>query len=693
MTKLEKFSDDIIKNLNIILTDINNRITFVSDNFSSLLGYSKDEFIGHNQSKFSDNTNDGCDDFLIQMSKTGKWSDTIKITKKNGGSIYFHVDAQKLINNDIHTGYFTIYTEITNDIENLKKIETICDSKNKFLANISHEIKTPLHAINGFLSLLKIRENDNEKNHYLDIILNNTQHLIDLTDDIIDLSSVSNGDLKIIPKEFSVSDIQSTIEVFFAKSLEKNIELTTYISPQLPELMLQDIIRLKQIYTNLISNAIKFVGYDGCISIEIYHHNEKLFFIISDNGIGMSPEQCNEVFKPFTQASMDTKLFYGGTGLGLSVVKEIIELMGGEIELKSAIGQGSIFKVMTPIKIVKDTVTCGNIDIEDVYLFKSSFSNSNLDIIIKYISQFSDTKIHIECDEKNITKIKNSFILINYDDYLKYKFVIKQEITNKLIIIKKMDQIACDLENENNTTTINLPLLGSNLYNAFNTLSGNKNTKNEFGIDIDIFGNILFADDLEANRLLIKELLSPYDIKLDIVADGKDAIKLFNKSIKNDRSDYDIVFVDINMLEVDGCKVAKYIRDLEKEFCIKRTPVIALTANKYYTKDDVLVNMDAYITKPINLKLLLNTINKYTKNSNTYISVDNYKKDNKVNILKNIRDDVINGNSVNNKIKNNKEYFTSYEFELLNKFIKINGDKRKFNEIYNKIMKNIRKSY
>lgn len=583
-------------------------------------------------------------------------------------------------------------SDITTELEYSNQLKDIIKSKNDFLANLSHEIKTPLNAVNGFLTLLQLREEEKDKLDYINIIQDSTQHILDLTNDVIDFASMDNNKLEIVPREFTPKDLQSTIEIFYAKSMEKNIDFTTYISPQLPDVMLQDIVRIKQIINNLISNALKFVDIGGSIDIDLHYHKENIYFTIIDNGIGMTKEQMKKIFDPYTQASTHTKLTYGGTGLGLSVVKRIVELMGGSISIDSEEQTGSTFSVIIPTKSIKTKKFEGKLIINNISIFAPSCNHTKLNIIKKYLMHFSTANISTI---DTLDNIDQGCIIINLQDVSDINILKKLSENNKIILIKKLNEMVHEFDKSPNIVEINLPILGSKLFDALNLLINNTSTnkKNKTTLDIHIKGKLLIADDMESNRTLIKELLSKYEVELDIVNNGKEAIDKFNKSISGNKSEYDMVILDMNMPIVNGSRAAQRIREFEKQFDIIRTPIIVLTANRFNTHDDErLSNMDEYIPKPINLKHLLSTIVKYTSNIKFDNTDDNV---NRIKIIKKIRDKFMNGKKVSSLItEDTKNKFKNDEIKLLTKLSDYNlNNKREFNSTYNNLMKLIRRNY
>jgi PAS domain S-box-containing protein len=823
--KIDTLTIDILNHLNIIVTDANNNITFISDNYLNALEYTIDEVIGKNPIIFRHPTINNLPILNFVNKNGGHWNGLLKNITKSGKTIYFNADIYKDYDeNGNHIGYHSIHTDITTTITNPHKfifdnellsiifsenieyliiclsdefdenkheiikishplleligieadklveqhasfvdlispksiyyknlkllmhdlnnenplpvdiktknrdakyrvsytpfkfndkaaqlftmiditteisfsdqLQSIIKSKNEFLANLAHEIKTPLNAINGFISLLQMRETNKEKLDYIELVLESVKHVINISNDTIDFIGMDNSKIEINPREFTPKDIQSTIEIFFAKSLEKNIELTAYISPQLPEIMFQDILRLKQIITNLISNALKFVNVDGrgTIVIECHFNNDKFYFTIVDNGIGMSTEQIENIFNPFYQASKDTKMVYGGTGLGLAVVNQIIELMGGSITVESELGVGSTFSVIIPVKSVKEFQhTIGRMDIPNIYIYAPSFSNTKHEILKKYLFDFTTAKINKVAEIDTLNSITDSVILLYVCD-TDIKTILQLSKTNRIIVVKKMDMVINNFTNSSEIIEINLPILGSKIYDALNLLiSGRMEQfyKNNF-LDMTISGRILVADDQESNRLLINRLLSCYDVTIDVVCDGREAVNYFKKSIIENKSYYDLILLDVNMPILNGVDAAREIRLFEKMNNITRTTIISLTADRYTDKNDSrLVDMDEYIPKPINLKRMLYLIVKYT--TDLKLVDENLLYDEKIKKLKEIRDEFLKpNNEFKTMIDNYKKHFDGSELPII-EGLKDLTNKNEFTANYNKIMKIFRK--
>ena len=227
-------------------------------------------------------------------------------------------------------------------------------AKSEFLANMSHEIRTPLNAILGFIDLLKDKENDKEKLHYLNTIDKSSKNLLEIINDILDFSKIEKGKLSVEHLDFEpIKEFNVTKELFQAKCKEKNITLNTNFY-NLPNLLNGDILRIKQIINNLLSNSVKFTNKNKNIELNITYKNGFLTIFVKDEGIGIAKKYQDKIFNPFSQADNSTTRKYGGTGLGLTISYNLVKAMKGELKLKSELNIGSEFYFSIPLKIGKE---------------------------------------------------------------------------------------------------------------------------------------------------------------------------------------------------------------------------------------------------------------------------------------------------------------------------------------------------
>ncbi|MEA3290461.1 MAG: response regulator [Campylobacterota bacterium] len=229
-------------------------------------------------------------------------------------------------------------------------------SKSLFLANMSHEIRTPLNAIIGFVNLLIEDEKDDNKLKYLHTIENGSEHLLGLINDILDFSKIESNKLDIVHEVFTIYElVKSIVSMNEHKAEEKNISFVYDIANDVPKYLKSDFLRLKQILTNLIGNAIKFTPSNGEVKFQILLDKDKnnLLFSIQDSGIGIAPQNHDKVFELFSQAESTTTKKFGGTGLGLSISSKLVEMLGGKISLESDVGKGAKFYFNIPLKEYK----------------------------------------------------------------------------------------------------------------------------------------------------------------------------------------------------------------------------------------------------------------------------------------------------------------------------------------------------
>jgi len=249
-----------------------------------------------------------------------------------------------------------VTTEIYNEKQlkqNIDEIQKLSQIKSEFLANMSHEIRTPLNAILGFIKVMK-DEDDGKFSKYLNIIDSSSQTLLTIINDILDISKIEAGKMNIEYINFHSDEIYNTLELFEEKAHEKNIDYKIKFI-NIPEFLYSDVHRLKQIISNLISNAIKFTPENKKVEIKIEYANKKLFVEVKDEGIGIPKDRIETIFNAFSQADNSTTRKYGGTGLGLTISHKLVEMLGGELKVESQLEKGSRFYFEIPMKIGIDT--------------------------------------------------------------------------------------------------------------------------------------------------------------------------------------------------------------------------------------------------------------------------------------------------------------------------------------------------
>ncbi|WP_324172672.1 ATP-binding protein [Sulfurimonas sp.] len=510
----------------------------------------------------------------------------------------------------------------TQTLELHKQIKTVTSArdeaikaqlvKDAFIANISHEIRTPLNAILGFVSILQKQIKEEKDLNYLNIINESGKSLLTIINDILDFSKLQSGQFKIETYSIqTIDEFSNAVMLFTSKAYEKHIIYTAFIDPNISENISIDAIRVKQILSNLLSNAMKFTPNYGEVKVSITIKNSKLCISIQDSGIGISTKEQLKIFSPFEQADNSTTRNFGGTGLGLSISLNLAKLMDGDITLQSTKGEGSTFTLNLPIQVVQEkskelTNRKTFANLRFALLSISEESKSIVSLIKKYLLSFGAINI-IE-----ITKYQS-------DGYDVLFFTPEEEYNANIIDTKipavallKIDTII--LDNSSYCKPLYAPFLPNNIVQVLNQVGiKNINTPYKKDLILDINetkqykGNILVAEDNKTNQMLISLLLEDYGIKYKIVKDGMEAVKMF----KNEK--YNMVLMDENMPNLSGIEAMLEIKDYEKENSLDFTPIVALTASALDSDKErfLKAGMDGFIAKPIDTNILESELKKY----------------------------------------------------------------------------------
>ena len=523
--------------------------------------------------------------------------------------------------------YFIVNTAIENAMKLTKQAEEMNKIKSSFLANISHKIRTPLNGILGFLDLLKTTKLDEEQMEYINTISTSSNSLSEIVNNILDVSKIQSNkiELELIPFK-PINEFESVIESFSSQASDKNITLVSFIDPSISKELKGDIVKIKEVMHNILSNAIKFTE-EGHIAvtikqISIKENKAKLYFEIKDTGIGISIAQQDIIFSAFSESDISMTSKYIGTGLGLTISSKYIELMGGKIELESKINEGSKFFFEIELDVLDEKETFPMEAFEDlkIALFKPTKENIRIDYLSEYFNYTKTKALYFNSIEKLKEIITTeplssvSFVYdksINLNDYIEYlssahiKYTFLSDIKNKPKI-------------ENSPYkpihTIWDPINPTKVYNMLDEIKNSKLSKNLGDKDnneqhFDL--TVLVVEDNPINQKLIKLTLEQLGIKVVLANNGLEALNKYSINPEN----YDLIFMDIQMPIMDGVEATHEILDFEEDEEIEHTPIIALTANVLKGDKERFLSegMDEYITKPIKKDEIFEVIKKFDK--------------------------------------------------------------------------------
>ena len=468
------------------------------------------------------------------------------------------------------------------------------NEKNNFFASVSHELRTPLNSILGFASLLLDEEDNNRKKENLTIIRDSSKYLLNIINDVLDLSKIEAKKLNIEKINFLLINTLTHIQNLFSLiAKDKKINFIVSISKNVPNLVCGDELRITQILINLISNAFKFTPEFGRIEFNCDYRKGFLEFFISDSGIGIPKNKLHSIFNPFEQGSSSTSRKYGGTGLGLTITKLLIKLMDGFIGVESEVNKGTKFSVKIPLPEVTPTDIEKGENMIRKWLSTMNGEKALEAVVLHGIKKLPDRIKNLEkiLRSKNQVEIKNIVHQLkgftgSYGMQDLYKIFIEMdaEITlssynlvklNKdLKKIKKIIDIIPQkyfLEDETTEVT-NLKIQKSKI-------------------------KIIVAEDDEDNQKLIRAIFESMNLSCDIAVNGLEALNMILQK------KYDILFLDMQMPVLDGISTIKKIRENEK---IKDLYVIALTAEAMKGTRERMIGAGCndFLTKPVDKELL-----------------------------------------------------------------------------------------
>ena len=559
-------------------------------------------------------------------------------------------DIESIENIDLntHKGTKTAYQFLESLIENAKKDKKMAfeanEAKSLFLANMSHEIRTPLNGIVGFTELLKSTDTTPEQAEFLGIIDKSSENLLSIINNILDLSKIESNKIEIENIIFNAyEEFESAVETYAVGAAEKNIDLNFYMDPTIPHKLKGDPTKIKEVLINLMSNAIKFTGYEGEINVEIVKTkdegdlNSKITFSVSDNGIGMTAEQQSRIFEAFSQADASVTRKYGGTGLGLTISSQFTELMGGILELTSEEDVGTKFFFSLPLEEIdlEDTgVTNTNFKETSICKYEDYNNRTTLDKFIdRYFDHFtpkvqnfssvSELKgLHSQskCESYwiDIDKI-NENIYDNLGKIEKEKLFVIANVTTR----KKIEELGI-----NNDNVIFKPVTVTKLKGALKNASQKiehieEDIQEEAVKQATIFNaKILVAEDNIINQKLIKHVLSEHGMEIDLANNGLEAFE------KRRSGNYDLIFMDIQMPVMDGLEATREIINYEKDEEIEHIPIVALTANALKGDREAFLKegLDEYVSKPIETTELVYVLNKFLSHKSQKIDSDEFDK-------------------------------------------------------------------
>jgi signal transduction histidine kinase/ActR/RegA family two-component response regulator len=613
VNELHQIDMGISRSMLLFSLDKENRLISLNDAMCERIECSKEKMVNQRIFEYFSHSTDGralMEEVDAELVHEGISHKQLEFLSASGVPVYMDATFIHLKN---RSGEVLKKLALCNDITQIVmariKAEEAEKAKGDFLANMSHEIRTPLNAILGFVEILQKTIDNAKHRKYIDIIHNSGKSLLGVINDILDFSKIQSGSFTISPVHFSPLDEMSHVVQLHASKMEdKQILFLAHIDIDLPALLEGDILRIKQVISNLLSNAAKFTPENGEVKVSVDYKSGNLVFRIQDNGIGMDEEQRSRIFNAFEQADSSTTRKFGGTGLGLSISASLVEMMDGTISVESEPGVGTTFSVSLPLKLVDGDYSL-NIDQEKIghttvaiMPFKKQYRDVER-LLRHYLSKMGVQHIY---DMSEIPADLTYEVLLGPLDQIDIKEIeLKQQYTIGIALTGKETAEPSPLLHLLHSPFVPRALLDvlDEATEATLRLMGESSEADHCSFK----GHLLVAEDNKTNQMLISLLLDDYGIDYEIVENGKEALEAFKASA------YDLVFMDVNMPVMGGVESTKAIRAYESDSSRKQTPIIALTANVMSEDREIYEasGMNDHLAKPIETDQLEKVLTRY----------------------------------------------------------------------------------
>jgi len=649
----------------IVIADLGARIEYVNAAFCARSGYARDELIGQNPRllKSGKTPRENYDAMWAALGRGQSWKGELYNRRKDGSEYIEFAHVAPLRGPD---GAVSHYVSVKEDITEKKRLaeeldrhrhhleelvaqrtaelaearlqaESANEAKSAFLANMSHEIRTPMNGVLGMIDVLSGTPLNAQQQEMIEIVRESGRALAGVIDDILDFSKIEAGRLEVERSPVSVRNlVEGLCDSLVPLAASQDVQLLLFVAPDVPEIVLSDEVRLRQVLYNIIGNGIKFSHgrpeQRGRVSVRLEARGEnpvRLGFTVSDNGIGMTRGTLERLFTPFSQAEASTTRRFGGTGLGLTICKRIVDLMGGEIGVTSEQGQGATFTVTLPVGLPKVQPTRELPDVAGLRCLLVASDAYDMDGLASYL-------LHAGAEVQQVSSLA-AVLAIQATECASTVIVDYIGDREPAALPPVEDVPACGRVHITAGRPPAPQVSGSRVFvdetaQRMGTLlnavaaAGGRAPAGDLNPDAAPGGpavalrrsaptggaEILVAEDDEISRKVILRQLELLGCTVDIAANGAEALRMWRAG------EYRLLLTDLHMPEMDGYMLTDHIRREEsvpggEHGAGTRIPIIALTANALRGEAERAraAGFDEYLTKPIELQRLRDVLSSW----------------------------------------------------------------------------------
>lgn len=640
----------------ILSRDLDNRITSWNEGATEIYGYESDKVIGQPVSILFPEGQEQ-EEAQIQLAiAEGRELAQFEVKRKckNNEIRDISITLSPLLNSDHElTGYSSIERDVTENRKSQDAIQNAVtaaehakalanqanSSRAAFLANVSHELRTPMNAILGMVNLALEEDLSPLVRDYLSTARSSADSLLELVNELLDFAKMESGKFEIVNEKFDVCDvIDGPAKIMATQCGEKGLEILCEIDNNIPAELIGDGRRIQQVITNLLSNAVKFTQVGEIVvtasAVRKLPFETRVRFSVSDTGIGIAPEDQEKVLLPFKQVDMSSTRQVHGTGLGLSICRELVSLMGGNLQLESTLGKGTQFYFDLTLRVAQDSTPHHQIPsdlVQDLKVLIVDDNPTNLRILKKIFKNWSMQPIVTDNAESAFQLLKEyqhkgeafalaiiDSLMPKMDGYDLAKLVEREigERSPPIVLMQAAGDMTIHAEKAAEAPVARFlakPVSQSELLNAV------VETLDLFS-DIDesrigdfpevspvppVTLSILLVEDLPANQKVARTVLEKRGHHVTVASNGRVALD----QIQSEESTFDVVLMDIQMPVMDGIQATGAIRSLADP-AVAQIPIIAMTAHAMQGDREscLAAGMDSYISKPLEASRLIELV-------------------------------------------------------------------------------------